>query len=42
VVINGPCITSKGAGTALEFALILVRQLFDDKVLADVKGGLAL
>ncbi len=42
VVIDGPCITSKGAGTALEFALTLVRQLFDDKVLADVKGGLAL
>ena len=42
VVINGPCITSKGAGTALEFALTLVQQLFDDKVLADVRGGLAL
>jgi protein deglycase len=42
VVIDGPCITSKGAGTALEFALTLVSQLFDDKVLADVKGGLAL
>jgi protein deglycase len=42
VVIDGCCITSKGAGTALEFALALVEQLFDDKVLADVKGGLAL
>jgi len=42
VVIDGHCITSKGAGTALEFALTLVDQLFDDQVLADVKGGLAL
>ncbi|MDT8378087.1 MAG: DJ-1/PfpI family protein [Desulfotignum sp.] len=42
VVINGHCITSKGAGTALEFALTLVDQLFGDEVLADVKGGLAL
>lgn len=42
VVVDGHCLTSKGAGTALEFALILVQQLFDDKVLADVKGGLAL
>ncbi|MFO7988251.1 MAG: DJ-1/PfpI family protein [Desulfotignum sp.] len=42
VVVDGHCITSKGAGTALEFALTLVQQLFDDTVLADVKGGLAL
>lgn len=42
VVVDGSCITSKGAGTALEFALTLVDHLFDDKVLADVKGGLAL
>jgi 4-methyl-5(b-hydroxyethyl)-thiazole monophosphate biosynthesis len=42
VVISGPCITSKGAGTALEFSLTLVDLLFGEKVLADVKGGLAL
>jgi protein deglycase len=42
VVIDGCCITSKGAGTALEFSLELVRLLFGEKVVADVKGGLAL
>lgn len=42
VVIDGCCITSKGAGTALEFSLALVKLLFGDTVLADVKGGLAL
>jgi 4-methyl-5(b-hydroxyethyl)-thiazole monophosphate biosynthesis len=30
VVTDGNCITSQGPGTALEFAIELVRQLFDD------------
>ena len=30
VVVDGNCITSQGPGTALEFAIELVRQLFDD------------
>lgn len=30
VVVDGNCITSRGPGTALEFALELVRQLFDN------------
>ena len=30
VVEDGPLITSRGAGTALEFGLALVRRLFDD------------
>lgn len=42
VVRDGHCITSKGAGTALDFALELVDLLFDAKTLADVRGGLAL
>jgi protein deglycase len=42
VVVDGCCITSKGAGTALEFSLELVAQLFDDKTVDNVKGGLAL
>ncbi len=28
VVVDGPCITSRGAGTAIEFALELVEQLY--------------
>ena len=31
VVINGTCITSRGAGTALEFSLKLVELLFGDQ-----------
>ena len=30
VVVDGNCITSQGPGTALEFAIELARQLFDD------------
>jgi len=30
VVVDGNCITSQGPGTALEFAIELTRQLFDD------------
>lgn len=29
VVVDGPCVTSRGPGTAIEFALALVEQLFD-------------
>lgn len=42
VVTDNACITSKGAGTALEFALELVSLLFGEEKLAQVKGGLAL
>ena len=43
VVVAGNCITSKGAGTALEYALKLVELLFPQTdTLAQVKGGLAL
>ncbi len=31
VVVDGNCVTSQGPGTALEFALALVRQLYGDK-----------
>lgn len=30
VVVDGNCITSQGPGTALEFAIELVRQLYDE------------
>lgn len=30
VVVDGNCITSQGPGTAMEFAIELARQLFDD------------
>jgi 4-methyl-5(b-hydroxyethyl)-thiazole monophosphate biosynthesis len=30
VVVDGNCITSQGPGTALEFSIELIRQLFDD------------
>jgi 4-methyl-5(b-hydroxyethyl)-thiazole monophosphate biosynthesis len=30
VVVDGNCITSQGPGTALEFAIELLRRLFDD------------
>jgi 4-methyl-5(b-hydroxyethyl)-thiazole monophosphate biosynthesis len=36
VVIDGNCITSQGPGTALEFAIELARQLFDDARAAQV------
>ena len=31
VVVDGPCITSRGPGTAIEFALTLVEQLYDQE-----------
>jgi len=43
VVVEGNCITSKGAGTALDYALKLVELLFPGTdTLAQVRGGLAL
>lgn len=43
VVVADNCITSKGAGTALDYALKLVELLFPGTdTLSQVKGGLAL
>jgi 4-methyl-5(b-hydroxyethyl)-thiazole monophosphate biosynthesis len=36
VVTDGNCVTSRGPGTALEFALELVRQLFGDERMRQV------
>lgn len=38
VVVDGNCITSLGPGSAIEFALELVRQLFDDAKMKNVAG----
>ena len=38
VVVDGSCVTSQGPGTALEFALTLVEQLFGAAKAADVAG----
>jgi 4-methyl-5(b-hydroxyethyl)-thiazole monophosphate biosynthesis len=42
VVVDGNCITSKGAGTALEFSLKLVEILYGKEKKQDVSGSLAL
>lgn len=42
VVVDGNCVTSRGPGTALEFALKLVELLFGKKKLAEVSGPLVL
>ena len=42
VVLDGNCLTSRGAGTAVEFALALVETLYDEEKRKDVAGGLAL
>ncbi len=42
VVVEGNCITSKGAGTTLPFALKLVEILFPAKTVLDVRAGLAI
>lgn len=42
VVVDGNLITSRGAGTALEFALTLVEILFGAEKRQNVSGGLAL
>ncbi len=41
VVMDGNCITSKGAGTVLPFSLRLVEILFSREKVEDVRGGLA-
>ena len=42
VVVDGKCITSKGAGTACEFALTLVELLYSREKKNQVMQGLAL
>jgi 4-methyl-5(b-hydroxyethyl)-thiazole monophosphate biosynthesis len=36
VVVDGPCITSRGPGTAIEFALKLVEGLYDERTAEEV------
>jgi 4-methyl-5(b-hydroxyethyl)-thiazole monophosphate biosynthesis len=40
VVVDGNCITSQGPGTALDFALELVRQLIDESTAQQVADGM--
>ena len=40
VLVTGRCVTSQGAGTALEFALKLVELLFDRKVAESVAAAM--
>jgi 4-methyl-5(b-hydroxyethyl)-thiazole monophosphate biosynthesis len=42
VVVDQKCITSRGGGTALEFALTLVGLLYSNDVRCEVEKGLAL
>jgi 4-methyl-5(b-hydroxyethyl)-thiazole monophosphate biosynthesis len=42
VVIDGNCITSRGAGTAVEFSLMLVEQLQGKEKAQEVARGMAL
>ncbi len=42
VVTDGICITSRGAGTAVVFALTLVEQLFDQAIRDEVAASLAI
>ncbi|MEH0018995.1 MAG: DJ-1 family glyoxalase III [Desulfobacter sp.] len=41
VVVAGNCITGRGAGTALAFALKLVEMLFPAQIVQEVRAGLA-
>jgi 4-methyl-5(b-hydroxyethyl)-thiazole monophosphate biosynthesis len=41
VVIDGNCITSRGAGTAVEFSLTLVEQLQGKEKAQEVARGMA-
>lgn len=40
VVVDGNCITSRGAGTAVEFALTLTAMLFDKETANTIAGAL--
>jgi 4-methyl-5(b-hydroxyethyl)-thiazole monophosphate biosynthesis len=40
VVVDGNCITSRGAGTALQFSLTLVEQLYGKEKAQEVAGGM--
>ena len=42
VVVNSNCITSRGCGTSLDFALELVAQLFPPETVQEVRNGLAI
>lgn len=42
VVVSSNCITSRGGGTSLDFALTLVAQLFPPEVVQEVRKGLAI
>jgi protein deglycase len=42
VVVDGNCVTSQGAGTAVEFTLVLVEQLFGLDKRNEVATGMAL
>lgn len=42
VVVDGNCVTSRGAGTACDFALKLVELLYDNEKKKQVMQGLAL
>ena len=41
VVVDGNCITSRGAGTAVEFSLTLVQQLYGKEKAQEVAKGMA-
>ena len=41
VVVDGNCITSRGAGTAVEFSLTLVEQLYGKEKAQEVAEGMA-
>jgi 4-methyl-5(b-hydroxyethyl)-thiazole monophosphate biosynthesis len=40
VIVDGAIITSRGAGTALDFGLAIVRELFGDKAASDLAASI--
>lgn len=42
VVVDGNLVTSRGAGTAVEFALTLIRLLYGDEKAREVRKGMAI